>query len=93
MPQLSNRLNHFGDADPSIKSDSEQMTWSEKNPERAKEIRRRYLEKNRDLVLLRQRRTWLFSKKGQGIDVSKELSEVASRIEFLVQERDFNKNS
>lgn len=87
----------MGEKTLNIQSDApetaSQPTWSEKNPERVKEINRRYLEKNRELVLLRQRRTWLFSKKGRGIDVSDELLEVESRIDFLVKERDSNKNS
>lgn len=67
---------------------ADSIIWRQKNPERAKEITKRYLEKNKELISLRYRRNWLFAKKGRGIDVSQEISEVELKISQILKERE-----
>ena len=61
--------------------------WRQNNPERAKEINKRYLERNKQLIHLRRQRNWLFTKKGRGLDVSAEIAVLEAQINTLIQER------
>jgi len=63
------------------------ILWRLNNPERAKEISKRYLERNKELIQLRRQRNWLFTKKGRGFEVSKEIAELDSKISKLIEER------
>jgi len=74
---------------PSIRA----TEWRERNPERFKQNTQRYLENNRELVSLRQKRTWLFSKKGKGCDVDEQILEIEKLIGEFISRRSQLKNA